>query len=99
MTSLSSEDLGWSLGLIPNLSVRAYPWMDGEMRGGQSRNARKIRTEKYRERQRDWEREGKRTEEVREWKRGKRVDKSRILFPLFHSLTSSLHLSLYPQTT
>lgn len=57
MTSLTSEDLGWSLGLLPNLSVRAYPWMDGETRGGQSRNSRKIKTENYRERQRDWKRE------------------------------------------
>ena len=44
MTSLSSGDLGWRLGLIPNLSIKVYPWVDGDTRGGQSRNVRKTRT-------------------------------------------------------
>ena len=59
VTSLSSDSLGWRLGLIPNLSFRVYPWMDGE-KARQGRNERKTRTEKCRERQRDGEREGKR---------------------------------------
>lgn len=60
VTSLRSEDLGWGLGLIPNLSIKVYARVDGERKGGQSRNGRKTRTEKYREREADGEREGER---------------------------------------
>ena len=52
VTSLSSGDLGWRLGLIPNLSIKVYPWVDGDTRGGQSRNVRQGQ-EKYREREGD----------------------------------------------
>ena len=60
VTSLSSGDLGWRLGLIPNLSIKVYPGVDGDTRGGQSRNVRKTRTREIQGEGRRWGREGKR---------------------------------------
>ena len=67
VTSLSSEDLGWRLGLIPNLSIKVYPWVDGEMRRGQSRNVRKTRTREIQGEGRRWGERGK--ESVRKEKK------------------------------
>ena len=85
VTSLRSEDLGWRLGLIPNLSIKVYARVDGERKGGQSRiggrqgqrNTGRGK-EMGRERERDSEKRGKRDQfKAREHISFNKVRKSR----------------------